>query len=93
MVTFATKVLYLDPEKVRRAREAIPLTQTALAGMLGVASSLVSKWERVNSDEPRDFTISTLGRLSDALGCKPTDLLSEREFQSKTTVGSRKARR
>lgn len=49
---------------IRRARQQAGLTQAELADRTGTTQSVVARWER-GAVEPR---ITTLGRISDALG-------------------------
>lgn len=60
---------------IRSARKRKALTQTQLAGLLGVPDMYVSKWER-GLHRPND---STLFALAEALDCDFVALFTEPE--------------
>ena len=63
----------LDPEALRRAREAAGLTQNELARLIGVAGGeRVSSWERGVS-RPR---ATAMGRIAEVLGVPTTSLMT-----------------
>jgi transcriptional regulator with XRE-family HTH domain len=55
---------------LRSAREMAGLSQTALAGALGISHDKIQKWERGAS-----IPAERLRELARALGCRPGDLL------------------
>jgi transcriptional regulator with XRE-family HTH domain len=67
-------------ERLRALREGQQLTQTALAGRIGVTSATVSMIERGHSVP----SVRQLLKFADALHAEPGDLLGER--QPETTV-------
>jgi len=64
-------VVRLFGENVRKERLALKLTQQDLAAKLGMERSYLSEVERGR----RNPTIQALGRLADALGVEPWELL------------------
>ena len=64
-------VVRLFGENVRKERLARKLTQQDLAAKLGMERSYLSEMERGR----RNPTIQALGRLADALGVEPWELL------------------
>lgn len=60
--------------RLKRLRTERKITQTQLARLSGLDLSLVSKYERLNSCDPK---LSTLLKLSSALGITINELLYE----------------
>ncbi|MDH0730271.1 helix-turn-helix domain-containing protein [Pseudomonas sichuanensis] len=58
---------------IRGRRKAINLSQEALADAAGIDRSHTGKIERGE----RNLTLLNLSRIANALGCRPSDLLSE----------------
>ena len=56
--------------RLRAARAQKGLTQRELGQMIGVTQEAVSQWEKSTS-----LNISTLKKISDALGCSPAEII------------------
>lgn len=67
-------------EKIRSARLAKGMTQEELGGILGVQKSAIAKYE---SGRIVNIKRSTLKKISDVLGIRPSELIFEGEMQSK----------
>jgi transcriptional regulator with XRE-family HTH domain len=75
------RVLQLDPDKLRKAREAKNWSAYRAARQGQFSRAAWSRWEsgqRVNPD------IETLGRIAETLGCKVTDITTVVEVDDET---------
>lgn len=67
-------------EKIRAARVAKGMTQEELGGILGVQKSAIAKYE---SGRVVNIKRSTLKKISDVLGIRPSELIFDEALQSK----------
>lgn len=65
-------------EKIRSARQAKGMTQEELGKILGVQKSAIAKYE---SGRVVNIKRSTLKKISDVLGIRPSELIFEGELQ------------
>lgn len=63
----------LDHDKVRRLREKMDISQGEAAKRAGMSGR--QQWYLIESGTRSDVTMTTLGKLAKALGCKPKDLV------------------
>lgn len=66
-------------EKIRSARQAKGMTQEELGNILGVQKSAIAKYE---SGRVVNIKRSTLKKISDVLGIRPSELIFEGELQN-----------
>ena len=59
-------------ERIRDARKALGLSQSALAEKLGVGTMTVNRWEKGSTPDPQNVK-----PLAEVLGVNPLDLLPE----------------
>lgn len=65
-------MLRFDHEKMKSLREAEDNNQPVAARR---AKMSVTRWSDIESGKRTNVTVKTLGRIADALGCNPCDLL------------------
>lgn len=70
-------------QKIREARLAKGMTQEELGGILGVQKSAIAKYE---SGRVVNIKRSTLKKISDVLGIRPSELIFEGELQKSPTA-------
>ena len=70
-------------QKIREARLAKGMTQEELGGILGVQKSAIAKYE---SGRVVNIKRSTLKKISDVLGIRPSELIFEGELQKNPTA-------